>query len=121
MHRLDEPASDGQAETDPRPGCLTIAVAEALEGFEHGGPLVGRHPATGIDDAQVDPVVPQKADSEVAPVARDNRQGDSPHPAPPAEDLTPDPATPPPAETAAEPAETAAEPAAEPAAETTES
>jgi hypothetical protein len=48
--------------------------------------------------------VPQKADSEVAPVARDNRTGDSPHPAPPAEDLTPDPATPPPAETAAEPA-----------------
>jgi len=47
--------------------------------------------------------VPQKADSEVAPAQRDNRTGDSPHPAPPAEDLTPDPATPPPAEpTAAE-------------------
>jgi small subunit ribosomal protein S2 len=44
---------------------------------------------------QVDPVVPQSADTEVAPANRDNRKGGSPDPAPPAEDLTPDPATPP--------------------------
>jgi small subunit ribosomal protein S2 len=50
---------------------------------------------------QPDPVVPQKADSEVAPAAADNVGGPSPDPAPPAEDLTPDPATPPPAEPAA--------------------
>jgi hypothetical protein len=39
--------------------------------------------------------VRQAADTEVAPVQRDNVKGGSPHPAPPAEDLTPDPATPP--------------------------
>ena len=88
-------------------GDRAVAEAEVAEAVAEGG------------RPQVDPVVPQKADSEVAQVQRDNRKGESPHPAPPAEDLTPDPATPPPAETAAEPA---AEPAAaEPAADTTES
>jgi small subunit ribosomal protein S2 len=43
----------------------------------------------------VDPVVPQSANTEVAPAAADNVTGASPDPAPPAEDQTPDPASPP--------------------------
>ena len=42
-----------------------------------------------------DPKVPQDADTEVAPAQNDNVKGDSPDPAPPAEDQTPDPASPP--------------------------
>jgi hypothetical protein len=44
---------------------------------------------------QPDPRVPQSANTEVAPAQRDNVKGASPDPAPPAEDLTPDPASPP--------------------------
>jgi small subunit ribosomal protein S2 len=44
---------------------------------------------------QPDAVVPQSANTEVAPAAAGNATGGSPDPAPPAEDLTPDPATPP--------------------------
>jgi small subunit ribosomal protein S2 len=55
---------------------------------------------------QVDPVVPQKANTEVAPAQADNVTGTSPDPAPPAEDQTPDPATPPPAEAPADTTET---------------
>jgi small subunit ribosomal protein S2 len=49
---------------------------------------------------QPDPeaAIRQSADSEVAPAQRDNIPGDSPDPAPPASDHTPDPATPVPAE-----------------------
>jgi small subunit ribosomal protein S2 len=43
----------------------------------------------------VDARVPQSANSEVAPAQKDNVTGTSPDPAPPAEDLTPDPASPP--------------------------
>jgi small subunit ribosomal protein S2 len=42
-----------------------------------------------------DPVVRQKANTEVAPAQADNAKGTSPDPAPPAEDPTPDPASPP--------------------------
>jgi small subunit ribosomal protein S2 len=78
---------------------------------------------------QPDAKVPQAANTEVAPAAADNVKGPSPHPAPPAEDLTPDPASPP-AEPAAAPAKparsrrkkaapgAATEPAAEAPAET---
>jgi hypothetical protein len=38
----------------------------------------------------------------VAPAQRDNVKGESPDPAPPASDHTPDPATPPPADVADE-------------------
>jgi small subunit ribosomal protein S2 len=41
------------------------------------------------------PRVRQAANTEVAPAQKDNVTGGSPDPAPPAEDLTPDPATPP--------------------------
>jgi small subunit ribosomal protein S2 len=44
---------------------------------------------------QPDPPVRQSANREVAPAQRDNVKGTSPDPAPPAEDLTPDPASPP--------------------------
>ncbi|HUR85681.1 MAG TPA: 30S ribosomal protein S2 [Solirubrobacteraceae bacterium] len=44
---------------------------------------------------QPDPRVPQSANTEVAPAQKDNITGASPAPAPPAEDLTPDPASPP--------------------------
>jgi small subunit ribosomal protein S2 len=56
---------------------------------------------------QPGPKVPQAANTETAPAQADNVTGGSPDPAPPAEDQTPDPATPPPAE----PAAAAAEPA----------
>ncbi|MFP5365075.1 MAG: 30S ribosomal protein S2 [Thermoleophilia bacterium] len=57
----------------------------------------GRPPA----DARV----PQAANAEVAPAQKDNVKGTSPDPAPPAEDQTPDPASPPAEATeAAEPA-----------------
>ncbi|HWC26205.1 MAG TPA: 30S ribosomal protein S2, partial [Solirubrobacteraceae bacterium] len=51
--------------------------------------------------------VPQAANREVAPAAKDNASGTSPDPAPPAEDQTPDPASPPP-----DPASPPPEPAA---------
>ena len=54
--------------------------------------------------ATPDPVVPQKANTEVAPAAADNVTGTSPDPAPAAEDQTPDPATPPAEATVADPA-----------------
>jgi small subunit ribosomal protein S2 len=44
---------------------------------------------------QPDPVVPQSANTEVAPAATGKAAGTSPDPAPPADDLTPDPASPP--------------------------
>jgi small subunit ribosomal protein S2 len=58
---------------------------------------------------QPDPAVRQAANTEVAPAQRDNVKGPSPDPAPPAEDLTPDPASPPPPETAPTVAETETE------------
>ena len=65
-----------------------------------------------------DPVVPQAANTEVAPAAADNITGGSPSPAPPAEDQTPAPASPPAEPAAAEPvaAATDAVPAPAPAA-----
>jgi len=64
-------------------GDRQLAEAEVAEAVAAGGrPLA-------------DPYVPQRANSEVAPAQRDNVKGTSPDPAPPAEDLTPDPATPP--------------------------
>ena len=57
--------------------------------------------ATAVQAAgrpQPGPKVPQAANTETAPAQKDNVKGASPDPAPPAEDLTPDPATPPPAE-----------------------
>jgi len=62
---------------------------------------------------QPDPKVPQAANTEVAPAAADNVTGDSPDPAPPAEDQTPDPAVPV-QEPAPEPVAVEAPPAAEP-------
>jgi small subunit ribosomal protein S2 len=52
-----------------------------------------------------DPHVPQDANTEVAPAQKDNVQGASPDPAPPAEDPTPAPASPP--DTEGAPAEAA--------------
>ncbi len=64
-------------------GDRQAAEAEVAEAVQEGG-----RPAP-------DPVVPQKANAEVAPAAADNVTGTSPAPAPAAEDQTPDPATPP--------------------------
>ena len=68
---------------------------------------------------QPDPVVRQAANKDVAPAQRDNVQGGSPAPAPPAEDQTPDPASPPaePLVAAADAPAPAAEAPAAPAAE----
>ena len=63
-------------------GDRQVAEAEVAEAVAEGG------------RPQVDPNVPQSANTEVAPAQRDNVKGDSPDPAPPAEDLTPDPAVP---------------------------
>jgi small subunit ribosomal protein S2 len=82
-------------------GDRQVAEAEVAEAVQSAG------------RPQPDPVVPQAANTEVAPAQSDNIKGTSPDPAPPAEDPTPDPASPP-----AEPlVATAPEPvAAEPAA-----
>jgi small subunit ribosomal protein S2 len=64
-------------------GDRAAAEAEVAQAVQAAGPPVP------------DPYVPQRADTEVAPVGKDNVKGTSPHPAPPAEDLTPDPASPP--------------------------
>jgi hypothetical protein len=64
-------------------GDRQVAEAEVAEAVAEGG------------RPHVDPVVPQSANTEVAPAQRDNRKGTSPDPAPAAEDQTPDPASPP--------------------------
>jgi small subunit ribosomal protein S2 len=82
---------DAQAEDARREALVTaqgggdrqVAEAEVAQAVQEGG------------RPQPDPVVPQSANTEVAPVQADNVKGGSPDPAPPAEDLTPDPATPP--------------------------
>ena len=51
--------------------------------------------AAGRRQPDAEAAVRQSADTEVAPANRQNAKGGDPHPAPPAEDLTPDPATPP--------------------------
>jgi small subunit ribosomal protein S2 len=98
-------------------GDRQVAEAEVAAAVEELGP------------PQPDAVVPQAANTEVAPAAADNVDGPSPDPAPPAEDLTPDPASPPApakpkrarrrkaAEEPAEPPPAEEEPAAPPAAE----
>ncbi len=58
-----------------------------------------------------DPVVPQAANTDVAPAQKDNATGASPDPAPPAEDPTPDPASPPAEPLVAAAAEAPAKPA----------
>jgi small subunit ribosomal protein S2 len=73
-------------------GDRQAAEAEVAQAVQDAGP------------AAPDPVVPQKANAEVAPVAADNVTGTSPTPAPAAEDQTPDPATPPAEEPKEEPA-----------------
>jgi small subunit ribosomal protein S2 len=64
-------------------GDRQAAEAEVAQAVQDAGP------------ATPDPVVPQSANTEVAPAAADNVTGTSPDPAPPAEDQTPDPASPP--------------------------
>ncbi len=64
-------------------GDRALAEAEVAEAVAAGGRPIA------------DPYVPQKANTETAPVQRDRVKNVSPSPAPPAEDLTPDPATPP--------------------------
>jgi small subunit ribosomal protein S2 len=82
-------------------GDRQVAEAEVAEAVQSAG------------RPQPDPVVPQAANTEVAPAQRDNVKGTSPDPAPPAEDLTPDPASPPdePLVAAAAPEPAAAAPA----------
>ena len=79
------------------------AEAEVAEAVQASGP-----PAP-------DAKVPQAANTEVAPAATDSVTGPSPDPAPPAEDLTPDPASPPAeaAKSARRRKKAAAEPAAD--------
>jgi small subunit ribosomal protein S2 len=72
-------------------GDRQVAEAEVAQAVQDAGP------------ATPDPVVPQKANSEVAPAQADNVTGTSPDPAPAAEDQTPDPATPPAETTVADP------------------
>jgi small subunit ribosomal protein S2 len=64
-------------------GDRQAAEAEVAQAVREAGP------------ATPDPVVPQAANTEVAPAQADNVTGTSPDPAPPAEDQTPDPASPP--------------------------
>ncbi len=83
-------------------GDRQAAEAEVAEAVQAGG------------RPKPDAKVPQKANTEVAPAARENAPGPSPDPAPPAEDPTPDPAVPPAAEAAEAALAAEGEPAAEP-------
>jgi small subunit ribosomal protein S2 len=77
------------------------AAAEAAKTQADGGgdrQAAEAEVAQAVQDAppvQPDPVVPQSANTEVAPAQADNVTGTSPHAAPAAEDQTPDPASPP--------------------------
>jgi small subunit ribosomal protein S2 len=93
-----------QAEYDAGEAARKAAAAEAAEAAktqaEGGGDRQAAEAevAVAVEETgppQPDPVVPQAADTEVAPAAAGNEGGPSPDPAPPAEDLTPDPAAPP--------------------------
>jgi small subunit ribosomal protein S2 len=89
------PAAETTKTTARGGGDRQAAEAEVAEAVQEAG------------RPQPDAVVPQAANSEEAPVQKDNVKGGSPTPAPPAEDLTPDPASPPVApgdEAAAKPA-----------------
>ena len=89
------PAAETTKTTARGGGDRQAAEAEVAEAVQEAG------------RPQPDAVVPQAANTEVAPAQKDNVTGASPDPAPPAEDLTPDPASPPVApgeEAAAKPA-----------------
>ncbi len=84
-------AGEAEAATAPEPAAITkvkgggdrqAAEAEVAEAVRKAG----RPTSEGK--------VGQKANTEVAPAQADNVKGGSPDPAPPAEDLTPDPAVP---------------------------
>jgi len=91
------------------------AAAEAAKTQADGGgdrQVAEAEVAQAVQDAgrpTPDPVVPQKANTEVAPAQSDNITGTSPSPAPAAEDQTPDPATPPAETTVADPAASGAD------------
>jgi small subunit ribosomal protein S2 len=85
-------------------GDRQAAEAEVAEAVQVGG------------RPRADARVPQSANTEVAPAQKDNVTGTSPDPAPPAEDLTPDPASPPVEPTVGgDPVEAATEAPAKPA------
>jgi small subunit ribosomal protein S2 len=67
--------------------------------------------AAGRPQPDPEAAIRQRADTEIAPANRDNAQGGDPRPAPPAENHTPDPATPPAEATVADPAPAEATPA----------
>jgi small subunit ribosomal protein S2 len=77
------PAAEATKTTARGGGDRQAAEAEVAEAVQEAG------------RPQPDAVVPQSANTEVAPAQKDNVKGASPDPAPPAEDLTPDPASPP--------------------------
>ena len=124
-----EAEEQAQREAQER-AAAEAAAAEAKVSAEGGGDrqVAEAEVAQAVQDAgpaQPDPKVPQSANTEVAPAQADNVGGDSPAPAPAAEDQTPDAASPPAEEAVAgtEPAEGSGdEPAAaaEPAEATTE-
>jgi small subunit ribosomal protein S2 len=87
-----------EAEETARREAEEAAAQEALTQSEGGGDrqVAEAEVAEAAQKVQhtPDPVVPQSANTEVAPAQRDNRKGTSPDPAPAAEDQTPDPAVP---------------------------
>jgi small subunit ribosomal protein S2 len=89
-----------QAEYDAGEAARKAAAEAAKTQAEGGGDrqVAEAEVAAAVEELgppQPDPVVPQAANTEVAPAAADNVDGPSPDPAPPAEDLTPDLASPP--------------------------
>ncbi len=109
--RAEEEKARQEAEEKARKEAEARAAREAAEKEAAAAAEAAKTQADGGGDRQVaeaqvaqavqdtgpatpDPVVPQKANTEVAPAQADNITGTSPDPAPPAEDQTPDPASP---------------------------
>jgi len=88
--------AERQAAAEAAAAAAEAAKTEADGGGDRGA--ADAEVAQAVQDAgpaTPDPVVPQSANTEVAPAQADNVTGTSPDPAPPAEDQTPDPASPP--------------------------
>jgi small subunit ribosomal protein S2 len=111
-------ASAAEAEAATAAAAAAAAAeAEAVKTTADGGgdrQVAEAQVAEAVLDAGTpapDANVPQAANTEVAPAQADNATGGSPDPAPPAEDLTPDPASPPAAPLVAAAPEAPAKPA----------
>jgi small subunit ribosomal protein S2 len=111
--RREAEAAAAQAAADEAEAAAAAGVEAPQDAAELGNEALQAAVATGGDRAEqeaaeaevlaearrpgpsAEAATPQSADTEVEPAQRDNAQGTAPKPAPPANDETPDPASPP--------------------------